>query len=444
MYAMQKNRYEKKLEWVEKKARALGADAVRSSLRACEKFAVSQRDGTIENMTESVETSLFVEVFLKDRYSVHSTSDLHEERLGAFLEKAVSITAHLEKDPDRRLPDPGLYPGNQRHQDLDQVDPSLPSMSVHMKTELLDRLVSSAYDTNPGLLSVTGSFWNERALSAMRASNGFSNIGETTMVGMGINVAVAEPDGRKPEASHYVYACHFSDLWKPEQVSGEAVRQVESRLGARKIPSARMTMVLKNTQTPQMLIPILEALSGGALWQKQSFLEGKQNKPIATPLFTLLDDPLIPRAMGSRFFDGEGIKAVRRPIIDRGVLKNYLIDSYYGNKLNLELTTGWPSNVILSLGSQSPQELIASVQKGIYVTGFLGGDSNPATGDFSYGIIGHEIHEGQLAGPVSEMVVSSNYLELMQSLKAIGNDPNEFSTWRAPTLVFDNADFSGL
>jgi PmbA protein len=202
-------------------------------------------------------------------------------------------------------------------------------------------------------------------------------------------------------------------------------------------------MVVENTAVARLLYPIIGALTGRSLYQKRSFLDGMMDRKVGSDLFTLRNDPFIPRGLGSRYFDEEGIRAQKRTLFEKGTLKHYFIDSYYGNKLGMEPTSGSFSNLILNPGSLSPEELIKNVSEGVYVTQFIGGNSNSNTGDFSYGVMGHEIRNGKLVRPVTEINISGNYLELMKSLHAAGNDLYTFSSFRMPTLVFKNVDFAG-
>ncbi len=437
------NNYENMLKWVEKKALQLGAEAVRSVLSTTSGFNITQRDDSIEKMKESIQSSLRVEIFKENRYSYHSTNDLKQDRLEAFLDKAVSMTAYLEKDDDRKLPDPRWYPSGSAERDLDLVDPELGSMTLNHKKEILNRLVKSAYAKNKSLISVTGEFWNGHSNVYGRASNGFSGQVERTYVGMSVEISMDEPGGRKPEDWKSINARHYEDLWDPEKVSAEAVKRVEQKIGAVKTPSGRKTMIVENTAAPRLLYPIMGALSGRYLFQKRSFLDGMLNKSVGSELLTILNDPFIPRGLGSRHFDEEGIKAQKRAFFEKGVLKNYLIDSYYGNKLGMDPTSGSFSNLILSPGHSKPEDLIRSVSDGIYVSQFIGGNSNSNTGDFSYGVMGHEIKNGKITRPVTGMNISGNYIDLMKSLHAVGNDPYKFSSFRMPTLVFENVDFAG-
>ncbi len=185
-------------------------------------------------------------------------------------------------------------------------------------------------------------------------------------------------------------------------------------------------------------------LSAASLQQRRSFYEGKRGTQVGSALLTLADEPLLPRGLGSRLFDGEGIAARRLPIFEAGVLRNYYVDTYYGRKLKLDPTTGGRSNLAWGLGPKSKLELIADAKNGFYVTSFLGGNSNGTTGDFSLGVSGFRIRGGRIAEPVAEMNVAGNHLELWQRLVAVGNDPFPYSALRTPTLVFEGVQFAGL
>jgi PmbA protein len=186
------------------------------------------------------------------------------------------------------------------------------------------------------------------------------------------------------------------------------------------------------------------ALTGAALQQKRSFLEGKAGSEVASPRVDIADEPLVVRGLGSRLFDGEGIRAKRLPLIEKGVLRHFYIDTYYGKKLEMAPTTGGLSNLQWAPGSKSQEQLLADVGDGILVTGFLGGNSNDTTGDFSFGVQGFRVKNGKTAEPISEMNISGNHLQLWKRIVAVGNDPYPYSALYTPTLVFEGVEFAGL
>jgi PmbA protein len=177
--------------------------------------------------------------------------------------------------------------------------------------------------------------------------------------------------------------------------------------------------------------------------QKRSYLEGKIGSQVGSRLLDIADDPLVKRGLGSRLYDGEGIAARPFPVFTEGTLRSYFVDTYYGRKLGMAPTTSRTSNLAWKLGDRSPAVLLSDAGEGILVTGFLGGNSNGTTGDFSLGVRGHRITGGRLAEPVGEMNVSGNHLELWKRLVAVGNDPYRYSAMRTPTLVFEGVQFAG-
>jgi PmbA protein len=185
-------------------------------------------------------------------------------------------------------------------------------------------------------------------------------------------------------------------------------------------------------------------LSASSLQQKRSFLDGKLGQAIGSPLLDVRDEPLLKRGFGSRLFDGEGIAAKPFALFEQGVLRDYYVDTYYGRKLGMKPTTGRMSNHAWVLGTRSLGELLADLKEGVLVTGFLGGNSNGTTGDFSLGVKGFRVRGGAIAEPVGEMNLSGNHLELWKRLAAVGNDPYAYSSMRTPTLVFDGVQIAGL
>ena len=216
------------------------------------------------------------------------------------------------------------------------------------------------------------------------------------------------------------------------------------KLGQRKTRSGKYAMVVDNMNASRLLSPVIDALYGSSIQQKNSFLLDKLDQKVMGAKLTLTDEPHLPKASGARYFDGEGVATRRLPVFDAGVLKTYYIDTYSANKMQMKQTISSPSILTMPLGTKDCDALVASVDKGILVTGFNGGNSNSTTGDFSYGVEGFLIEGGKLVQPVSEMNVTGNLVTLWSNLAEVGNDPRLSSSWRIPSLLFDGVDFSGL
>ena len=229
----------------------------------------------------------------------------------------------------------------------------------------------------------------------------------------------------------------------PKQIADAALKRVRDRLGATKGPTMRAAMVVDPSVAGSLISRLLKPAKARAFQQGQSFWADYQGgKPFSDKL-TIVDDPLLLRGMGSRRYDSEGIAAKPLTLIENGVVKNIYVDTYYGRKLKMQPTSGNSSNVIIKPGSQSLAELIGAAGEGIYVTSWLGCNADNTTGEFSLGLRGHLIKNGQIGAPVDEMNVTGDLETLFGSLVSVGNDPWLYSTTRSPTLVFEKVHFSG-
>lgn len=405
---------------------------------------VQWRDGQLEKISESTTRGLGLELYVDGRYSAVSTSDLRPDAVERFVEDAVALTRKLSVDPHRYLPDPKLYQGR-AEVDLDLEDPRYGEVDALRRLELARQLeeAARAVPGSEAILSVTTAYGDTLAESARVHSNGFEGARRVTDFGMSAQVSVKDPDGRRPEDWDAASSRHFATLPGPERIGRAAAERALARLGSAKGASAVLTMAVENRSAARLLGSLLGPLSAAALQQKRSYLDGKLGQQVGSALLDIGDDPLVPRGFGSRLFDSEGMAARRFPVFQAGVLRSYYVDNYYGRKLGMAPTTRGSSNLAWKLGSKGPDELLAAMGEGILVAGFLGGNSNSTTGDFSHGVQGYRVRGGQRAEPIGEMNISGNHLELWKHLAAVGNDPYAYSAARTPTLVFEGVQFAG-
>ncbi len=418
-----------------------GADDVVARVGRGRSLEFQWRDGRIEKVQENTSRSLGVALYVDGRYSRHGTNDLEPARLRAFLADAVELTKRLEVDPFRRITDPALYAGR-ADVDLDLVDDSLVGLTRERRLEWC-REINALASAHDDVISATSGVADYHGISARVSSNGFSGVSEATSVGYGAEVTVSDGETKRPEAHYWVGGSHLEGLPEPSSTGDEVLCRALARRGAQKVPSTRTTMVVDREAGGSLLRRVFGALSAGAIQQKRSFLADRLEQQIATDVLTLTDEPLIPRLLGSRLWDGEGIAARSRPVIEDGVLKTFFIDTYYGRKLGWEPTTGSTSNTVFRHGDKGRDGLLAEVGEGIYVNSWLGGNADLTTGDFSFGLRGHVIRDGALAEPISEMNVTGNYALLLNRLAVVGDDPVPWASFRTPTLVFEGIDFSG-
>lgn len=402
---------------------------------------LTYRDGKLEQSEGSVSRGLSLQLYAQGRYSTHHTSDLRPDRVRQLVSDAVALTRHLAVDPARQIPDPALYAGRSAL-DLDLADQHVVDLEPKTCLAWLADMDEAAHH-DPRVISATCDITYSTGRSVRLSSNGFDGATESTLVSCSAEVTIDGGDGRRPEAHRVVRCRHLEDLPSPVEVAGEALARARRRIGSRMAPSVRTHMVVDPEAGGQLLTRFGEALAAGAIQQNCSFLADKLHAPIASSQLTITDDPLRPRGLGSRLYDGEGIAAKPMVVLQDGVLETYYVDTYYGRKLGWRPTTGSPSNTQFELGEHDLAELLAETGHGFYVTGWTGGNADAATGDFSFGIRGHRIEGGEAGSPVSEMNITGNYLQLLSALVAVGNDPNPYSSISTPTLVFQNVDFSG-
>jgi len=429
--------------WAVAQARKCGAQDAAVDVRDGREIEVQFRDKTIEKLQEAKRHSLGISVYLNNRYSTQSTNNLRKASLETFISDAVAMTKYLNEDQFRKLPDPKYYAGREAR-DLQMRDPSYELLSAEARIESARQAAGAAAAGSPRTVSVTAGFSDSLSSSVKVHSNGFEGEQEDTSFALYANPTLKDDAGNLVEEYAYATTRFRGDLPDPQKVGKEAAERALRRMGQKKVNSQKMDMVVENRQAGQVIWPLIDPMSGASLQQKQSFLEGQLGQKIASGKLTLIDDPFIPRGMGSQLFDGEGLAAKRRTVIDKGVLRMYFIDNYYGRKLGVEPTTAGPSNLVFEYGGKSCDEIIKGVSRGIFVTGFIGGNSNSTTGDYSFGISGMVIENGALVKPVYEMNISGNLKDLWNELIEIGNDPNPYSGLRVPTLRFGNVQFSGI
>lgn len=402
------------------------------------------RDGKLDKISEATKRGANVRLYVDGRYSSASTSDLRPDAIATFLDSAVALTRTLAKDPNRSLPDPALYKG-QAALDLQIDDPKYDALTAEDRRARAAELEASARRVKgaEAIISVTGAVSDSSSESFLVCSNGFEGSRRSVSYDAWAEVSVKDQDGKRPEDDAFAVARSFAELPPAEVIGGEAAARALGRLGSKKIKSAVLPMVLDNRAGGRLFSYVMRALSGSSLQQKRSFLEGKVGAAFGSSKLSIDEDPLVIKGLGSRLYDSEGIAARRLPLFEAGALRNYYIDTYYGKKLSMPPTTAGMSNLTWRLGDKSQEALIADIKEGFLVTGFLGGNSNDTTGDFSLGVHGFAIRGGKRAEPIAEMNIAGNHLELWKRLVAVGNDPFPYSASRSPTLVFDGVQLAG-
>ncbi len=426
-------------------ARKLGAGEVSVSVSSGSELSLVRRAGKLEQATQASSRGLSLSLLVDDRFSVHSTSDLRPDAVRAFLVNAVAATRVLEAEPERRQADISLCGRGATDEELDGLDLTHATLSVETRRAAALELEAAveALPERARVLSATMHLGDSSDEGVRVMSNGFEGARRSTGFGLGVELTLIEPGGRRPEATAWYSANHRSDLPAAGLIAAEAWSKAAERLDSHSIASGRYPMLLQNQVAGRILGVLGGPLSGGELHQQRSFLAGRMGTRITNPALTLTDVPNIPRGLGSRPWDGDALVARPMPVIEAGVLRNYYINTYYGRKLNMPATTGGRSNWVVAPGTRTPTAILADVSKCIVVTGFLGGNSNGLTGDFSFGVQGLLVERGEVTAHLSEMNVSGNIEEVLGRLVEPASDVWTWSSCRTPSLFFDELEFSG-
>ncbi len=428
--------------WAMEHAVKNGASEARVSIYNNNSSQVEVREEKIDKLEEANRNSMRIQLYVDNRYSTISTNRLNnKEELGRFIEEAIAGTRYLSEDEYRTLPDPALcYQGG--GPDLKTLDPGFSEVDPREKIRQAFHIEKEVLGSDDRIISVTASYSDGMSGNVMVASNGFEGDSENSYYNLRASVSVKSGDAR-PQGYWYESSIFHGELVK-EGIGKEALRRALDKLGQDKIQSGKMPMIVENRLAGRTLQPLISALNGRSIQQKNSFLIDMKGEQIGSDLMTVIDDPFIVSGRGSRLFDSEGLATRKRPVVEKGILKNYYIDTYYGKKLEMDPTSGDTTNLVFRPGEKSLEELIAGMDRAILVTGFNGGNSNGSTGDFSYGIEGFLVENGILTQPVSEMNITGNFKQVWKDLVAVGSDVHTASSWRLPSLVFDNIDFSGI
>jgi len=447
-----RNPYEEIAARLVRLAAERGADAAEATVSAGEEFEAQVRLGEIETLKEAGSRAAGIRLLFGQRAGSAYTSDLTPEGLRRMVDSAASLAAIATEDPHAGLPgagdlgsldgDLGLY-----HESVDELDPAV-------RIDWARQAERAALEFDPRIdNSEGGSFGSSSGWRAFANSLGFLGSYRSSSCSLSA-VPVASEEGRRERDYWFTSARSVAGLESPEFVGQTAARRVLRRLGARKAATQKAAVVFEPRVARSLIGHIFSAVSGDAVYRKASYLAGLLGQRVAGANVTIIDDGTLPGLFGTSPFDDEGVVSRRTPVIEGGVLANYLLNSYTARKLGLK-TTGNASrgvtgnagvghgNLFLQPGEASPEQIIASVRNGVFVTELLGSGVNIVNGDYSRGAAGVWIENGELTWPVHEITISGNLRRIFEQIEAVGNDLEFRGSVACPTLLVGEMTVSG-
>ncbi|MCB9683569.1 MAG: TldD/PmbA family protein [Alphaproteobacteria bacterium] len=422
-------------------AKAAGASDAYVDVARTREVTLRRRQGRIETSSEATTRSLSVRVWVDGRYGAAATTDLRPEGLPDFVRHLVALTRELEPDPDRRIADPALYPAGPGPE-LDAADPAVAALDPATREAMLAD-AASALDADPEVLSASAEIRTADGLLLVASTNGLATRWQGTRVTVSAQATVRDSGDRRSEDHAWATCRHLEDLPRLAALGEEAARRAKERVGSQQGRTRRATMVVEPRAAGTLLRWLVAGAEGSALHQGRSFWLGRLDEPVVSDVLSLTDDPWLPRGLRSRVHDDEGMASGPRAVIEGGALRSPWLDTTYARKLGTSPTNGTPSNLVVRPGERGLDAIVGSVEDGVLVTDWVGGNVSESTGDFSVGLRGFALRGGVRGGPVGEMNASGNLLALFRSLVEVGDEPFRWSPMLSPALVFEDAQLSG-
>jgi PmbA protein len=432
-----------------KQARAAGATDAECTISEGEEFSATVRLGEVETLKQAGSRAAGLRILVGKQTGSSYTSDLSPAGVRQMVAQAMELAAVTTEDPFAGLPDEfGSLDG-----DLELYADDVGELKPEFKIEMAKRAEAAAMGHDPRITnSEGGSFESYLGRRAFANSRGFA--GEYRSSYCSISAVPVAKQGDTMERDYWYHNSRtFSKLERPEDIGRIAAERTIRRLGAVKVETQKAPVIFEARVARSLLGNIFEAIEGRSVYRQSTFLAGKLGEQVAATHVTVIDDATMPGLFGTSPFDDEGVKTRRTPVIENGVLKSYLMNTYSAKKLGLK-STGSASrgvtgnagvghgNFYLEPGKKSAAELIAQVTNGFYVTELIGSGVNIATGDYSYGAAGVWIRNGELAFAVSEVTIASTLPEMLMGME-IGRDLEFRGSVAAPTILIQEMTIGG-
>jgi PmbA protein len=429
-----------------------GATEAECTVAGGQEFSAHVRMRALETLQDAGSQRAGLRVLVGKRVGSAHTSDLSNAGVRQMVESALALAAISTEDPYADLPDAselGALSG-----DLQLYSDDIQSIDTPARIQAALEAEEAALSWDPRITNSDGASFSAHSGERVFAnSRGF--LGSYRTSSCSISATPVARQGAAMERDFwYSSARSHAKLDSPAAVGRRAAERTVRRLGARKVPTQKVPVIFDSVTARSLIGNIFEAVEGDAIYRKASFLAGKLGERVASENVTIIDDGMLPGLFGTSPFDDEGVPSRRTVVIERGVLRSYLLNSYAARKLGMRTTgnaargvTGnagvGHGNFFLQKGQPSPEEMIRGIRKGLYVTELIGHGANIVTGDYSRGAAGLWIENGEFAYPVSEITVAASLLEMLMDVEAAGSDLEFRGSVASPTLLIREMTVSG-
>jgi PmbA protein len=431
---------------VVERARKQGADVAEAVVRESAHLSTRVRMRAPELVEEAGSKGVGLRVMRGKQVAVTHTSDLSAKGIDLLVEDALELARLSEPDSFAGPPEASLLCKADGAAALELFDPTMSALDAAESIARATEAESAAFDFDPRVNNSEGATFSRVAgASALVTSGGFRGGADGTYASLTMSPVVDDEGGKKRTGYYWSAERHLASLEPSADVGREAARRTLAKLGPRKVPTQEVAVIFDSDAARSILSLVAGVVNGASIWRRSSYLVDREKSRVASDLVTIVDDPLIVRGPGSRAWDGEGLASRKNVVIHRGTLETYLLDSYSGRKLG-KASTGSASrgssggvspsttNFVLQPGTITPEALIASTERALFITDMMGFGFNAVTGDFSRGALGFWVENGEKTFPVAEVTISLNLDQLLQRIDAVANDLDLRTSIASPTF----------
>jgi len=435
-----------------KLALKLGATDAECTISEGEEFSAGVRMREVETLKQAGSRGAGIRVLIGRHTGSSHTSDLTREGIENMVRAALGVARITTEDPFAGLPEDSDF--GKLAIDLQLYDDAIARLEPDWKMGEALQAEEAALSADPRIQNSEGaSFDSYLGTQVFANSRGFAGSYRTSSCALSV-APVAKSNGSMERDYWHSASRRAAGIDSPAEVGRRAAARALRRLNPRKVATQKAPVIFEPRTARALLGELCDAVNGGAIYRDASFLAGKLGERIGSDALTIVDDATMPGLFGSSPFDDEGVITRRNVIVERGVLKSYLLNTYCARKLGLK-TTGsasrglagnagvGPGNFFIQPGAVNEADMIGGVRDGLYVTELIGASANTVTGDYSSGAAGLWIENGELAYPVSEITIAGNLQQMLMDVQQAGSNLEFRHSIESPAILIGEMTISG-